>query len=110
MKFRSSRNNCEQFEMAHVLPLYRYQGKRVRKEFKLKRGDNAMFQFRPTTTVKKKQQGTDGVDRNRFAATIFRAHLRSNEAGSDNLFVIAQTFINRERTRIPVAEGVLGIL
>lgn len=74
-----------------------------------------MFQFRPATTVKKKQrQGTDGVDRNRFAASIFRAHqkIRSNEAESEseNLFVIAQTFINRERTRVPAAEGVLGIL
>lgn len=71
-----------------------------------------MFQFRPATTVKKKQQGTEGVDRNRFAASIFRAHqkIRSNEAESGNLFIIAQTFINRERTRVPAAEGVLGIL
>ncbi len=71
-----------------------------------------MFQFRSDTTIKKNRQLTDGVDRNRFASSIFRVDrkMRGEAKGSENIFVIAQTFINRERTRVPVAEGVLDIL
>ena len=67
----------------------------------LSRG-NHMFQFRQTTTVKKNRQETDGVDRNRFASYFFRAdrEIRGNAEESDNIFVIAQGLINRERNRV----------
>jgi hypothetical protein len=71
-----------------------------------------MFQFRKTTTVKKNRQETDHVDRNGFAAYLFWADkkARASDEETDNIFVIAQTFINRERNRMPVPENGLTIL
>lgn len=71
-----------------------------------------MFQFRPATTVKKNRQETDGVDRNRFAAYFFRADekIRGTAEETDNIFVNAQTFINRGRNRLTVPENALSIL
>lgn len=71
-----------------------------------------MFQFRPATTVKKNRQETDGVDRSRFAAYFFWADkkVRGTAEATDNIFVNAQTFINRERNRPAVVENTLSII
>ena len=60
-----------------------------------------MFQIGRATTVKKNRQETDGVDANRFAAYFFRADRKIvGDAGeTENIFVIAQGLINRERNR-----------
>lgn len=71
-----------------------------------------MFQFRPATTVKKSRQETHGVDRNRFAAYFFSADkkIRGNAEETDNIFVNAQTFINRGRNRLSIVENTLSII
>jgi hypothetical protein len=71
-----------------------------------------MFGFSRTNTVKKSRQEISGVDRNRFAEHVFKVdrYARRNSDQTENLFVIAQTFINRERSRMPVAENALSIL
>lgn len=61
-----------------------------------------MFQFSRATTVKKNRQETDGIDKNRFAEYVFKVdrHLRGNSGETENIFVIAQGLINRERNRV----------
>jgi hypothetical protein len=61
-----------------------------------------MFQFNRTTTVKKNRQETEGIDKNRFAEYIFKAdkQIRGNSGETENIFVIAQGLINRERNRV----------
>jgi hypothetical protein len=60
-----------------------------------------MFQFSRTTTVKKNQQETEGIDKNRFAAYVFKvdSQIRGNSGETENIFVIAQGLINRQRNR-----------
>lgn len=61
-----------------------------------------MFQFSRTTTVKKNRQETVGIDKNRFAEYVFKVdrQIRGNSGKTENIFVIAQGLINRERTRV----------
>src|SRR5688500_15304483 len=89
-------------QMAQLLRQNSHTRVSVRNEFGIIKGGNYMFQFRQTTTVKKNRQETDGVDRNRFASYFFRAdrEIRGNDEETDNIFVIAQGLINRERNRV----------
>lgn len=60
-----------------------------------------MFQFGRTATVKKNRQETDGIDKNQFAAYVFKVdrQVRGDSGETENIFVIAQGLINRERNR-----------
>lgn len=74
-----------------------------------------MFQFSRTKTVKKNRQGTEGIDKNRFAEYVFKVdkQITGNSGESENIFVIAQGLINRQRInreRNRVFENPMSIL